>query len=78
MSRLDCSGNQLTELNVTKIPKLNVLTVKIIRGNLQLAKQKFIIDCSNNKLKSLSIFVETKYTGGVAIHCNDNQIEKLR
>ncbi len=79
LSRLDCSGNQLTELNVTKIPKLNVLDCKNNQiENLQLAKQKFIrIDCSNNKLKSLSIFVETKYTGGVAIHCNDNQIEKL-
>jgi Leucine-rich repeat (LRR) protein len=79
LSRLDCGDNKLTELNLTKVPKLNVLDCKNNRiENLQLTKQKFIrLDCSNNRLKSLSIFVETKYTGGVAIHCNDNQIEKL-
>lgn len=79
LSRLDCSDNKLTVLDLTKAPKLNVLDCKNNQiENLQLVKQKFIrLDCSNNRLTSLSIFVETKYTGGVAIFCNDNQIEKL-
>ncbi len=79
LSRLDCSDNKLTELDLTKVPKLNVLDCKNNRiEDLQLAKQKFVrLDCSKNRLTSLSVFVENKYTGAVAIHCNDNQIEKL-
>lgn len=74
---LDCMGNQLTTLDVTKLTKLmflicagNQLTTLDVTGLTNLTT----LICSGNQLTALDV---TKLTNLTDLECNDNQLVSL-
>jgi Leucine-rich repeat (LRR) protein len=77
LTELECSGNKLSKLNITKNKKLlkldcsnNNLSTLDISKNTKLTDVK----CSDNKLSKLSV---TKNTKLVTLDCSNNKISKL-
>lgn len=77
LTTLDCNGNKLTALDVTKNTALeNLICVgnQLSALNVANCTTLYTLDCSENKLTTLDV---TKNTALQMLYCNDNQLTAL-
>ena len=75
--RLNCSGNKITQLNVSEITTLGHLFCSSNElENLDLSKNKNLLTifCDDNKIKSLNVSANTALK---TLYCNNNRITSL-